>query len=57
MITVVIQHIHVFLQDKVREESTSISIAPPKSETRSQNFATQRFEVYVRSDRYFLMSF
>lgn len=57
MITVVIQHIHVFLQDKVREESTSISIAPPKSETRSQNFATQIFEVYVRSDRYFLMSF
>lgn len=57
MITVVIQHIHVFLQDKVREESTFISIAPPKSETRSQNFATQRFEVYVRSDRYFLISF
>lgn len=45
MITVVIQHIHVFLQDKVREESTFISIAPPKSETRSQNFATQKFKI------------
>ena len=45
MITVVIQHIHVFLQDKVREKSTSISIAPPKSETRSQNFATQKFKI------------
>lgn len=45
MIAVVIRHIHIFLQDKVREESYSISITPPKSETHSQNFATQKFKI------------
>ena len=43
---VVIRHIHIFLQDKVREESYSISITPPKSETHSQNFATQKFKIW-----------
>ena len=42
MIAVVIRHIHIFLQDKVREESYSISITPPKSETHSQNLSNPK---------------